>query len=770
MTSIRRKLALVSHLKLLNGATSGDEKPIAGYMYDEICKITFISVATCAELEDELLSRLKNKSPHTKYKVLKILKHLVEKGHEGFKQDLQRRTEPIRDCISFRGKQDQMHGDTFNKKVRQSAEELMQAMFDTSTDGPRAPPGKGPSVIKSSATSIGSATSSGSGGGGHVGGSGSGIVVGEADGLHLGTGDGPLARSGKLVGFGNQSTQPEKTTLASRMKEKASALKDKAISTAGKLKDAYNERRGVAGGDGHGGAGSYQSGSYQSNISSDLSSTSVGMSGGGYQPPTMASGTSRFQDHKQLGSDSGYEARLVDEITMPAGVRAAPPKSVLAGFVAKCESLDCYKVAGLLEEKLDSGEPDKTKIRALYVIEALLQASIPGVHDCFAPLREAVQVLQSASHSTVREMSIRVLGVMDSGGASTASPIKAPPVASAAPATSLLDLNDPAPQPESDSTGSTTGGMFAGMDIATSSSSATSTAAGGGMFAGMEVASEPQVQSQGGSGMFAGMSIAGGSSSISGTNENEKSSNGGSGSSSMFAGMEVASGNQESAPVPAVMDSTTSLLGGLDLSPQPESSTQAASAVNNSNSATGDLLGDLFGSAGGTASLVAGGGTSSIEPTSQPPTLSQPTAVMGQQPMSMMNMQQQPMMNMQQQSMMGMQPQQPMMGMQQQPMMGMQQQSMMGMQQQPMMGMQQQPMMGMQPMMMMMQPPGGMTMPMTAGMASSASFPMSGATGSTATSSAAPAGNSFGFVKSQKAAGSDPFGFISDTVSKETKK
>jgi hypothetical protein len=207
MSSIRRKLALVSHLKLLSGATSADPNPIPGYMYDEITKITFTSVSTCAELQDDLLSRLKKKSPHTKAKVLKILKHLAEKGHEGFKQDLQRRTDLIRDAMAFRGPADQMHGDTFNKLVRTSAEELMEALFDSANAGPRMAPGQAPSVIKT--TSAGAGYGSGAQQGnvdphGHTG------VVGHVDStvLHLGTGEGPLARSGRMVGFGSGSNEP----------------------------------------------------------------------------------------------------------------------------------------------------------------------------------------------------------------------------------------------------------------------------------------------------------------------------------------------------------------------------------------------------------------------------------------------------------------------------------------------------------------------------------------------------------------------------------
>ena len=56
---------------------------------------------------------------------------------------------------AFRGPADQMHGDTFNKLVRTSAEELMEALFDSSNAGPRMAPGQGPSVIKTTSAGAG---------------------------------------------------------------------------------------------------------------------------------------------------------------------------------------------------------------------------------------------------------------------------------------------------------------------------------------------------------------------------------------------------------------------------------------------------------------------------------------------------------------------------------------------------------------------------------------------------------------------------------------
>jgi len=72
--------------------------PLRPWLAD--AEITFTSVGACSELEDYLLKRLGKKSPHTKAKVLRILKHLIEKGHHGFRQDLQRRTDAIRNATS----------------------------------------------------------------------------------------------------------------------------------------------------------------------------------------------------------------------------------------------------------------------------------------------------------------------------------------------------------------------------------------------------------------------------------------------------------------------------------------------------------------------------------------------------------------------------------------------------------------------------------------------------------------------------------------------
>ena len=118
---------------LVSKATSADEVPTPGYMFNEIARITHASSDACHQLEAFLLKRLNKDNVHQKYKVLKVMKHCCTHGHMTFRRDMQRETTAIKACLSYRGTPDPMHGDTLNKAVRDMAQEVMNAVFDTST-------------------------------------------------------------------------------------------------------------------------------------------------------------------------------------------------------------------------------------------------------------------------------------------------------------------------------------------------------------------------------------------------------------------------------------------------------------------------------------------------------------------------------------------------------------------------------------------------------------------------------------------------------------
>lgn len=62
------------------------------------------------------------------------------------------------------------------------------------------------------------------------------------------------------------------------------------------------------------------------------------------------------------------EKRLVDEITAPGGVRAAPPREMLSSFVSRCKVLDCQSVVEYLRLKLGTGENQVVLVRRISIL------------------------------------------------------------------------------------------------------------------------------------------------------------------------------------------------------------------------------------------------------------------------------------------------------------------------------------------------------------------------------------------------------------------
>ncbi|CAI9739887.1 Hypothetical predicted protein [Octopus vulgaris] len=124
------KVSFVNKINMLMKATSDDDKPIPGYLYDEVNKISYESTAYCTSLLEFLVSQLEKKSCHVKLKVLKLMTNLVEKGHPHFRQGLRRQANGIREATKFSGPPDPLHGTVPYLVVRQMAQNLSEVLFD----------------------------------------------------------------------------------------------------------------------------------------------------------------------------------------------------------------------------------------------------------------------------------------------------------------------------------------------------------------------------------------------------------------------------------------------------------------------------------------------------------------------------------------------------------------------------------------------------------------------------------------------------------------
>ena len=108
---------------LVAKAASDDEVPPAGYLQEELKKLTFDPDA-CSAVEDALIDRLQKRSTNVKLKTLRLIKMLCESGDPAFRRDMQRRIKEVRECCHWQGDPHPTMGDLPNKMVREAAQQV----------------------------------------------------------------------------------------------------------------------------------------------------------------------------------------------------------------------------------------------------------------------------------------------------------------------------------------------------------------------------------------------------------------------------------------------------------------------------------------------------------------------------------------------------------------------------------------------------------------------------------------------------------------------
>ena len=108
---------------LVAKAASDDEVPPAGYLQEELKKLTF-DPDGCTGVEDALLARLEKRSANVKLKTLRLIKMLCESGAPTFRRDMQRRVKEVRECLHWQGPAHPTMGDLPNKMVREAAQQV----------------------------------------------------------------------------------------------------------------------------------------------------------------------------------------------------------------------------------------------------------------------------------------------------------------------------------------------------------------------------------------------------------------------------------------------------------------------------------------------------------------------------------------------------------------------------------------------------------------------------------------------------------------------
>jgi hypothetical protein len=440
--------AFTKDYQLVQKATTNDEVPTAGYLYNEINKITFKSNQDSLDLQDNLLNRLKVDSPAVKLKVLRVLKHVCTRGHASFKKDLQRRIDVLRVCLDFRGTPDPLYGDTPYRLVREEAQEVMNLCFDTEKnsqndrtnetsasynssltsmqspdnslntnfagysgtskkmDAIAGPYNDPPKSEKPSLATVGSAVS------GAVSSAVSTVLVKIG---YKGVTDNqvPLNSSADIGTY----QRPQATYTPQNLERIQNNYALKSKPNAALWRHNENREAGQAGGNWKQIESTYITPSVN-NDSETTSNTPIQKQNSAPQrSPSQTQISPAFgRPSKSSEADNQeYESKLVEEITAPlGGVRVVPSREVLNQFCTKCKTLNLEVICILLEKKLSSNAW-QSRLKVLCIIEAALKAELYDIVDYFAQNSTSITDQLNSAQGSLKEKAAKLLEVIFAG-------------------------------------------------------------------------------------------------------------------------------------------------------------------------------------------------------------------------------------------------------------------------------------------------------------------------------------------------------------------
>ncbi|GAB4815066.1 hypothetical protein N2152v2_002112 [Parachlorella kessleri] len=430
----------------IDQATSNTDDPTPIWQLDELAQAVGSQGDNVNAAVDHIVRRLGNKAPNVKQKALRAVRHLCTKGSPEFRRQMAKHSSVIRELTGFRCEPDPFKGDIPWKRVQQLAQEALASLHGGSEG---AGPSSGPTMTSSSL-------------GGRIQGFGS-DAAGAYSSPGTGSGGGGLGSasrsSGRMVGFGSDSLRSSG----------GGGSAQGGFSSGGGLGGFSSSRvagasgytavsSGAGGRVGGGGGGQGLLGSFSSGVQSlrasmsrapqdsllaeDGYSGANGDAGGDYGRGAVPPGAgAAAAAAAAAGGSQQQEARAVDKVCTPAGLRAAPDREDLQAFVEAVSSLDGREVARLLQERMERG-PWQATLRALCAVEAVIESgsSAPcgeiAVH--FQANPDPIRRASGSPQASVRQRASKVLKLI--GDETLPRGGGAAPAAAAPPAPSQVNL------------------------------------------------------------------------------------------------------------------------------------------------------------------------------------------------------------------------------------------------------------------------------------------------------------------------------------------
>ncbi|CAN1190169.1 Protein MODIFIED TRANSPORT TO THE VACUOLE 1 [Linum perenne] len=392
MDSSRRAVESYWRSRIIDGATSDEDKVAPVYKLEEICDLLRSShVSIVKEVSDFILKRLDHKSPLVKQKALRLIKYAVGKSGAEFRREMQRHSVAVRQLLHYRGQPDPLKGDALNKAVRDTAQDAISAIFSEENSKPA-----------------------------------------------------PAQLTKRMEGFGNTNFEmrsDDKKSFDSFLSEVVdigSATIKQGLSS---LTQGNPQRMNDP--------GNYRSPNLHRSLTLDGDSSdryepvqlrndnhgSFGgsrASAGGSWGQDLRSANATKENGNSSSSHAGSkirEERLLETIVTSGGVRLQPTRDALHVFLVEAAKLDALALSRALESKLQSpswqawfsslAHPHLVRMKAVCVLEAILrkkdEEKFSIIPTYFNDNIDALQRCSESPQSSLSEKARKVLSLLDGG-------------------------------------------------------------------------------------------------------------------------------------------------------------------------------------------------------------------------------------------------------------------------------------------------------------------------------------------------------------------
>ncbi|XP_050382335.1 protein MODIFIED TRANSPORT TO THE VACUOLE 1 [Argentina anserina] len=403
MDSSRRAVESYWRSRLVDAATSDEDKVAPVYKLEEICQLLRSShVSIVKEMSEFVLKRLDHKSPIVKQKALRLIKYAVGKSGVEFRREMQRHSVAVRQLFHYKGHPDPLKGDALNKAVRDTAQEAIAAIFSEESK-PAAP----------------------------------------ADDLNR-----------RIQGFGNTNYEmptEEKKSFISEVVGIGSASIKQGISTFthgqsfkkndnGSYKSPNLHRSLTV----EGKADKYEPFHYPNETPSSFgSSKNVASGPWGEDSRSTKPESTNGESSSTYRESKTREERLLETIVTSGGVRLQPTRDAMQVFLAEAAKLNAVALSYALELKLQS-PLWQVRMKAICVLEAVLRRkdgeNFSIIESYFVENKDTVMRCSESPQASLREKANKVINLL--GGEQTGSMADHSEERGKAQTTTVVDMPD----------------------------------------------------------------------------------------------------------------------------------------------------------------------------------------------------------------------------------------------------------------------------------------------------------------------------------------